>query len=144
MFPDYTLFVVLISIHVRMHMMSERSREKFSLQRMNGMIWLYGFSYFSSIIAASRLYTLLLWSPYRRWWRRLVVRMSHVLSLLLADRKLVSFPALSFDSIEPEGCSDIKLGAYGKYALSIVTPKAIISAATSIVERRLPCWLYIG
>ena len=71
------------------------------------------------------------------------MRMSHVLSLLLADRKLVSFPALSFDSIEPEGCSDIKLGAYGKYALSIVTPKAIISAATSIVERRLPCWLYI-
>ena len=143
MFPDYTLFVVLISIHVRMHMMAERSSEKFSLQRMNGMIWLYGFSYFSAIIAASRLYTLLLWSPYRRWWRRLVVRMSHVLSLLLADRKLVSFPALSFDSIEPEGCSDIKLGAYGKYALSIVTPKAIISAATSIVERRLPCWLYI-
>ena len=40
-----------------MHMMAERSREKFSLQRINCMIWPYGFSYFSAIIAASRLYT---------------------------------------------------------------------------------------
>ena len=56
--------------------------------------------------------------------------MSHVLSLLLADRKLVSFPTRSFDSIEPEGCSD-NLARMDYVALSIVTPKAIISAATS-------------
>ena len=35
-----------------------------------------------------------------------MVRMSHVLSLLFAGRKLFSFPARFFDSIEPEGCSD--------------------------------------
>ena len=32
--------------------------------------------------------------------------MSHALSLLLAGRKLVSFPARSFDSIETRRCSD--------------------------------------
>ena len=35
-----------------------------------------------------------------------MARMSHALSLLLADRKLVSFPARSSDNIEPERCSD--------------------------------------
>ena len=38
--------------------------------------------------------------------RRQVARMSHALSLLLADRKLVSFLARSSDNIEPERCSD--------------------------------------
>ena len=73
------------------------------------------------------------------------MRMSHVLSLyILADRKLVSFPTHSFDSVEPEGCSDnLARMDYVEKMRCLSLLQKLLYLLRHLVERRLPFWLYI-